>query len=315
MKPLPILAMVAAALLAAALLAPAILAAPPQSQSRRLWDVQLLEQAKQDQRAVQESQKQSPKTGADQPSQTTAPARPAYLPEQPQTRPIHRQDALVGITIWRLRPAAPDDSTVLTEADAGSRWTPIRVRPGDPLSSGDRVRIAIEAPSKGYLYVIDREMYTDGSESAPFLIFPTRRVRFGDNHVEPGRLIEIPDQGDTPPYFRLQPRDAKYRGEQLTVIVAPAPLPGIALGRGSVELPAEQVQQWEASWGGPVEQFELRAPPGAVWTPAEQMAGIGSRLLVQEEPMPQTIYRVTTAPDAPLLVELPLKVKDAATAP
>jgi hypothetical protein len=305
MRPLAILAVMAAGLLAAA---------PPQGQSRKLWDVQLLEQAQQAQRASDDNP-QALENTAKTASQSPQTAKPTYLPEQPQAQPIHQQDALVGITIWRLRPAAPDDSAVLTEADAGNRWTPVRVRPGDVLSSGERVRIAIEAPRKGYLYVIDREMYTDGSESAPFLIFPTRRVRFGDNQVEPGRLIEIPDQGDTPPYFRLQPRDARYRGERLTVIVAPAPLPGVTLGRSSVELPAEQVRQWEASWGGPVEEFELQAPPGALWTRAEQTAGIGSRLLVQEEPMPQTIYRVKSPPDKPLLVELPLKVNDTGAAP
>jgi hypothetical protein len=283
-------------------------AAPPQSQSRRLWDVQLLQQAQKSERTGREN----PEAPKITPRRA---AKPTYVPEQPQARPIHQQDALVGITIWRLQPSGADDSTVLTEAEGGSRWTPLRVRPGDPLSRGDRIRIAIEAPRKGYLYVIDRELYTDGSESAPFLIFPTRRVRFGDNKVEPGRLVEIPDQGDTPPYFRLQPRDARYLGEQLMVIVAPAPLPGIVLSRSSLELPAEQVRKWEASWGGPVEQFELQAPPGAGWTLAEQMAGIGSRLLVQEEPMPQTIYRVTSSPDVPLLVELPLQVKDAGAPP
>ncbi len=305
MRPLTILALTATGVL---------VAAPPQGQSRRLWDVQLLEQTQQNQRAS-EAKPSVARITAESASQPPAASKPTYLPAHPQPQPIHQQDALVGITIWRLRPAAPDDSAVLTEADGGSRWTPVRVRPGDALSSGERVRIAIEAPRKGYLYVIDREMYADGSESAPFLIFPTRRVRFGDNQVEPGRLIEIPDQGDTPPYFRLQPRDARYRGERLTVIVAPAPLPGVALGRSSVELPAEQVRQWEASWGGPVEEFELQAPPGAIWTLAEQRAGIGSRLLVQEEPMPQTIYRVKSPPDKPLLVELPLKVKDAGASP
>jgi hypothetical protein len=189
------------------------------------------------------------------------------------------------------------------------------VRPGDRLSIGDRVRITVEAPRTGFLYVIDREMYVDSSESAPFLIFPTQRVRFGDNRVEPGRLIEIPDRADTPPYFRLEPRDARYWGEKLTVIVAPKPLPGIVLSRSHVELPGEQVREWEAAWRSPTEQFELAAPPGAAWTLAEQMAGMGSRLLVQEEPMPQTIYRVPSAPDDPLLVEVPLHVKDAVPAP
>ena len=41
-----------------------------------------------------------------------------------------------------------------------------------PLRDGDRMRLSIEAPWDGYLYVLNREQYADGSTSDPYLIFP-----------------------------------------------------------------------------------------------------------------------------------------------
>jgi hypothetical protein len=47
---------------------------------------------------------------------------------------------------------------------------------------------------EGYLYVIDREQYEDGTLGEPVQIFPTTRTRGGDNSVKPGSLIEIQDR-------------------------------------------------------------------------------------------------------------------------
>ncbi len=44
---------------------------------------------------------------------------------------------------------------------------------------------------------------------------------------------------------------------------------------------------------------------GKAWTKAEQEAGAeGSRLLTQDDPGPQTIYRLSSGPDQPILVNL-----------
>jgi hypothetical protein len=52
------------------------------------------------------------------------------------------------------------------------------------------VRLSIEASRRGHLYVIDQEAYADGSLGAPLLIFPTLRIRNGDNAVQ--RRVAIP---------------------------------------------------------------------------------------------------------------------------
>ena len=101
-------------------------------------------------------------------------------------------------------------------------WTAERVNPETGFQAGDRVRLAIEASDAGYLYVIDSEIYSDGSFGAPFLIFPASTDE--DNSVKPGLLVDIPDQTEDLPYFLISPRKDNYEGELLTVIISPKPL-------------------------------------------------------------------------------------------
>ena len=114
----------------------------------------------------------------------------------------------VGVTIWRLRPstAADTGARLLVQDNAGSgEWTPERVSATSTLRNGDRVRLAVESPQAGYLYVIDRERYASGERGAPYLIFPTSRTHGGDNQVTAGKLVEIPGQEDRPNFFSLRP--------------------------------------------------------------------------------------------------------------
>ena len=98
-------------------------------------------------------------------------------------------EARLGLTIWRLRPATgqPDGARLLVqEGGAESAWVAERVDADTPLDVGDRVRLSFESARAGFLYVIDREQYADGTASEPYLIFPTSRTRGGDNRVEAG---------------------------------------------------------------------------------------------------------------------------------
>jgi hypothetical protein len=148
------------------------------------------------------------------------------------------------------------------------------------------------------------------------LIFPTTRTRQGDNKVEAGKLIEIPAQEDRPNYFTLQMsqlRSVPQTGEVLTVIVTPQPLEGITSGAKPLRLTNEQVQQWEQQWGAKTETLDLAGGAGKTWTKAEQEAGAsGLRYLTQDDPEPQTIYRVAVKPGAPLLVKVGLRYSLAA---
>src|SRR5258705_8133847 len=139
-------------------------------------------------------------------------------------------DTVVGVTVWRLGPAKAADSgeRLIVHDGADTRsWLPERVSANGKLVQGDRIRISIEAARNGYLYVIDREQYADGSLGEPYLIFPTTRVLSGDNRVTLGKLTEIPTQDDRPPFFTLKPSRPDQVSEVISVVVSPTPLEGL----------------------------------------------------------------------------------------
>src|SRR5918999_2173262 len=116
-------------------------------------------------------------------------------------------DSVVGVTIWRLRPANRSDAgeRLIVHDDSSTReWLPERISANTRLVQGDKLRISVEAVRGGYLYVINREQYADGSVGEPYLIFPTTRTAGGDNEVAIGKLIEIPGQDDAPPFFTMR---------------------------------------------------------------------------------------------------------------
>lgn len=219
--------------------------------------------------------------------------------------------AQIGLTVWRLRPAKVNDSVrmIVQQGEDAVEWTPERISADTPLRQNDRIRLSFEAPQSGYLYIIDREQYADGSFGQPELIFPTTRTRSGDNQVSAGHIVELPGQDDRPNFFTMRPRRADVRSESLTVIVTPKPLEGITIGEKPLTLTAEQVAQWEQTWGARVERFEMADGAGKAWTQAEKEAGANAtRQLTQEDPPPQTIYRVAVkSPGSPVLVNVGLR--------
>ncbi len=108
----------------------------------------------------------------------------------------------------------------------------------------------IEAARTGYLYVVDQEQYADGSKGEPYLIFPTARNRGGDNSVKAGRVIEIPAQDDSPPYFTLKRIRVDHVGESVIVLVTPTPIQTLTITDKAQRLSAETLALWEKSWGG-----------------------------------------------------------------
>jgi len=100
-------------------------------------------------------------------------------------------NTVVGVTLWRLRPANRADAgerLIVHDDNATTEWLPERISANTKLVQGDRLRISVEAVRAGYLYVIDREQYADGTLGEPYLIFPTKRTAGGDNEVAIGRL-------------------------------------------------------------------------------------------------------------------------------
>lgn len=240
------------------------------------------------------------------------PRKARYVSKSPKTA-LPKDDgefAQIGLTVWRLRPAKANDSVrmIVQQGEDAVEWTPERVSSDTPMRQNDRIRLSFEAPQNGYLYIIDREQFADGSYGQPELIFPTTRTRGGDNRVSAGHIVELPGQDDRPNFFTMRPRRADVRGESLTVIVTPQPLDGITIGEKPLALTAEQVAKWEQTWGARVERFEMADGAGQAWTTAEKDAGANAtRQLTQEDPPPQTIYRVAVKPGSPVLVNVGLR--------
>jgi hypothetical protein len=220
-------------------------------------------------------------------------------------------DAMVGVTIWRLRESRPDDDKEvrIPAGDAVKEWTPVRIAADTTLSEGQKVRVAVESARSGYLYVIDREQYADGAFGAPYLLFPVLRVRGGNNKVAAGRLIEIPGPEDNPRYLTMRMSRPDQVAEVLILLVTPNPLPDLKIERNPIQLSPAQVQAWEKKWGAKVERLEARRQLGKPYTRAEKEAALAeTRLLTYEEPLPQTMYRLQVKPGDPLLVKVPLRI-------
>lgn len=220
----------------------------------------------------------------------------------------------IGVTVWRLRPSRRTDEggrVPVMEGSKQTQWTPERIEADTPLNIGDRVRLTIEAPRSGYLYIIDREQYADGSYGQPIMIFPTLRTRDGDNRVRPGKLVDIPAQEDEYSYFTAQPAGDRRDqvAEVLTIILLAEPL-RIPVGPQPAVLTEKQFGDWESRWGGAAERLELVGGAGQTWSAAEKAASAANgRQLTQGGPPPQTIYRLARRAGGPLLVTVPLRYR------
>ncbi len=220
-------------------------------------------------------------------------------------------DTVLGITFWRLRPArATDDKQIRLLKHAKDNtpvreWTPERIDAGTPLAPKQRVKLSIEAARTGYLYIVDRELYADGSVGDPYLIFPTLSIRNGDNRVAVGKIFDIPNDDS---YFNLEPSRDDQVGEIITVIVAPQPLEGFQIGEEMVRLPKELFAGWEKAWGARTGRLDLENAAGKTVTKEERDAAAGNRPLEAGGPAPQSLYyRPGATTEDPLLASVRLR--------
>lgn len=273
-------------------------------QTRKLWDSDYL--------------KPKPKLAAGKPA-TGKPAapRPHYRVATNKVPPTRvNGDTVVGITLWRLRAAkVTDDKEVrrlkhIKDNAVVGEWTPERISMDTPLMIGQHVRLSIESARTGYLYVIDRELYADGTLGEPLLIFPTTKLRGGNNRVTIGRIIDIPMEEDDPPYFFLDPEDrTDLTGEVISVLITPQPLPNLKIGEDATPLSKKDVMAWEQKWGMQVGRLEMDNPTTKTWTKEESDASApDGQPLKSNGPAPQTLYyRPDAKPTDPLLVNVRLR--------
>jgi hypothetical protein len=220
-------------------------------------------------------------------------------------------DTVVGVTIWRLRPANRSDSgerLIVHDDSATKEWLPERISANTRLVQGDRLRISVEAVRAGYLYVINREQYSDGTQGEPYLIFPTTRTGGGDNRIEVGRLLEIPAQDDSPPFFTMRKSKPDHVAEVVNVLVSPTPIEGLTITDKAQKLSEEQVAKWDSAWGSSVGRLEM-ATTGQAWTREEKDSA--TRALTSSAPAPQLLfYRPMVKPMEPMFVKLKLQYRE-----
>ena len=219
-------------------------------------------------------------------------------------------DTVVGVTIWRLRPANRADSgarLIVHDDNSTTEWLPERISSTTKLAQGDRLRISVEAVRSGYLYVIDREQYADGSVGEPYLIFPTTRTGGGDNEVSVGKLLEIPAQDDAPPFFTMRKSRPDHVAEMVSVLVTPTPLEGVQITDKALKLSETQVANWEKMWGSSVGRLEM-STVGQTWTKEEKESR--TRALTSSAPAPQLLfYRPSLKSTDSMLVKLRLSYR------
>ncbi len=246
------------------------------------------------------------------------------VPSQPAAPPSSTKISEIGVTIWKLRPAVRADvgfKLPVKVSGAIQLWTAERVSTDSPFRAGDRIRLAVESPTSGFLYVINSEIGSDGSLGEPHLIFPENATQ--DNSVVPGMLVDIPDQREELPYFVMNPKKENYAGEGIAIVISPIQLRFRTDSKGKIES-VDDLN--EIMMSVEAEVFVRTDQRDRIFTTAEsqstcgaktrqltrekvgvQPCGAASRQLTREEPLPQTIYRVKTAPGKPAVAVIELR--------
>ncbi len=210
------------------------------------------------------------------------------------------EESQVGLTFWKMRLPQLSSSRTLKPIAYGSRWIAERVEAETRFQEGDYLRLSIESPYAGYLYVIDRDWFSNGDLGDTSLIFP---ILGDDNRLNAGKLIDIPAPNQAP--FRAMPK-ANQLGEILTIIITSAPL-DLPISEMPLPISSTQLDGWEARWGGATKRFEMENGAGQVRTAQEEQAARkGTRQLTRDDPPPQTIYVVTARDRSVLLFSVKL---------
>jgi len=222
--------------------------------------------------------------------------------------PAAGKPALLGLTLWRLRPSrALDQARLIVHEEVSkvdAEFTPERISLSTRLLPNDRIRLSVESAQAGYLYVISQESYSGGTLGKPHLIFPSKRMYGGANQMASKRPVDIPELSNGRPYLTLQRSRPDQAAEVLTFLVTPSPLPGMMVQSQPVPIDPAQWEVLRKKWGAGVQRIETGGT--APWTPAEKAASEGKRSLGASDPLPQNLYRTASSPG--LLFSVPLSL-------
>jgi hypothetical protein len=231
----------------------------------------------------------------------------------------------LGITLWKfdnrkLGNEIPGGQT----ADSRSITHPIddstvvRVNQNTVFRVGDKIRLSVESPTSGYLYVANCEVYEDGSYGTPMIVFPTKRTRGGVNFLSVGNPIELPAINDQPNYFLIteSKSEKKVVAEALVFVVTKSLITDFEVPSDNTELAKNRLELWEKKWTGRTEIWEIDSKESREYTQAEYESGnevlnVGEeskgRSLKSDEPEPHTLYAVKSPSEDGMLFTLILR--------
>jgi hypothetical protein len=208
----------------------------------------------------------------------------------------------MGMTIWRLSPSQcpiPDCPLpkVSVDSSKGLIDTAARVDDNVPLNNGERVRLGLESLAQsGYVYIIDREQFDDGSMGDGFLIFPTKKIDSAKNWAQPGQQIHLPRAGGC---FCVKSRTSQkvLVADVLTVVLSRTPLLHTEeIGTDAIPVPISLIPLLAPGDKQRTFRGFLNGGSGLAQTAQEQNAGAKglfdtAPVLTKNDLPPQTLYQ------------------------
>jgi len=214
----------------------------------------------------------------------------------------------VGITIWLV-----DSGKSKGVEQLRAEQTQERLDTNATYTDGDTIRLTVVSQSGGYLYIVDREQYSDGTYSPAVLAFPTLKTRRGDNLIQAWEPVQIPAY---PSVWRFKPRVLKVgegrkvqTAEVLTIIISPQPLIDHSrISSQQLALDKGEFERWQTQWQTKSQQFDMENSVGQVFkSGAKGVEQQGTEATGEEELDAQTFYQVANKPGTPIMVTVPLR--------
>ena len=251
--------------------------------------------------------------------------------------------AQIGITFWRSRPATSQDDRNVVARETNDTAESVYESKDEFIKYGDLFYLSIEAmvgdfltdratnnflgQKGGYVYIINREQYEDGTFGKARLIFPHLKSYNGKNLLKAGEPIVLPEpimkprdpQKGARPYNVSRSSSGKNQiAETYLIIISPweFQLPE-AVSEKVMILPDSLIDDWQNKYGGKMYQATLRNGNRKALTIREQTVmsretNDTAEPLTQSETntLPQTVYKGAVKIGNPAMFTVALKFKD-----
>lgn len=236
--------------------------------------------------------------------------------------------ASIGVNVWRTRPVdstrdsddVARDTIEVNDSTGNKTEESSAERIGDYIADEQKIYLGIESltenflPNKGgYLYVISREQFADGTFGKVWLLFPNAKTFNGDNLIKTDQPIVLPHQKGRVYQINQSPNQV---AETYTIIISPWKfwLPK-ELEERRTELPKELFADWERQFSESAYRASLRGGVGKPRTKREQKVGSRETIetddpLTKDDPLPQTVYKSAVKVGNPAMFTVALRFKD-----